>query len=102
MAPQIGVEAGYDEAFVRELDRLCGDDDFPMGTEGEREKELDHGTLVPLYLSTSITGIISWCGSADPDCPLPTITGQDATLPGRQRIWGAVYSLWPAGICPIN
>ena len=40
MAPQIGVEAGYDEAFVRELDRLCGDDDFPMGTEGEREKEL--------------------------------------------------------------
>ncbi len=24
MAPQIGVEAGYDEAFVRELDRLCG------------------------------------------------------------------------------
>ena len=49
MAPQIGVEAGYDEAFVRELDRLCGDDDFPMGTEGEREKELDHGTLVPLY-----------------------------------------------------
>ena len=49
MAPQIGVEAGYDEAFVRELDRLCGDDGFPMGTEGEREKELDHGTLVPLY-----------------------------------------------------
>ena len=32
MAPQIGVEAGYDEAFVRELDRLCGDDGFPMGT----------------------------------------------------------------------
>ena len=53
-------------------------------------------------LLTSITGIISWCGSADPDCPLPTITGQDATLPGQQRIWGAVYSLWPAGICPIN
>ncbi len=74
-----------------------------MGTEGEREKELDHGTLCPaVFLSTSITGIISWCGSADPDVLLPTITGQDATLPGRQRIWGAVYSLWPAGICPIN
>ena len=49
MAPQAGEEAVYDEAFVRELDKLCGEDDFPMGTEGEREKELDHGTLVPLH-----------------------------------------------------
>lgn len=102
MAPQIGVEAGYDEAFVRELDRLCGDDDFPMGTEGRGKRSWTMGLLSRCILSTSITGIISWCGSADPDCPLPTITGQDATLPGRQRIWGAVYSLWPAGICPIN
>ena len=49
MAPQAGEEAVYDEAFVRELDGLCGEDDFPMGTEGERKKELDHGTLVPLH-----------------------------------------------------
>lgn len=41
MAPQIGVEAGYDEAFVRELDRLCGDDDFPMGEERRKGIELD-------------------------------------------------------------
>ena len=32
-------------------------------------------------LSISITGITSWCESADPDCPLPTITGQAGTLP---------------------
>ena len=38
MAPQAGEEAVYDEAFVRELDKLCGEDDFPMGTEGERGK----------------------------------------------------------------
>ena len=68
--PQIGVEAGYDEAFVRELDRLCGDDDFPYGYREGRGKGAGPWDSCPaVILLTSITGIISWCGSADPDCP---------------------------------
>ena len=49
MAPQASAKVMYDEAFVRELEQLCEEADFPMGTEGEKEKELDHGTLVPLF-----------------------------------------------------
>lgn len=49
MAPQAAVKAEYDEAFVRTLEELCERDGFPMGTEGEKDKALDHGTLVPLY-----------------------------------------------------
>ena len=81
MAPQAGEEAVYDEAFVRELDGLCGEDDFPMGTEGERKKSWTMERWSRCILSISITGITSWCESADPDCPLPTITGQAGTLP---------------------
>lgn len=49
LAPQAAVEADYDEEFVTELERLAEQADFPMGTEGERERELDHGTMIPLY-----------------------------------------------------
>ena len=49
MAPQASAKVMYDEAFVRELEQLWEEADFPMGTEGEKEKELDHGTLVPLF-----------------------------------------------------
>lgn len=48
-APQVTVEAEYDEAFARKLEEICLAEDFPMGTEGERDKELDHGTMIPLY-----------------------------------------------------
>lgn len=49
MAPRAALEAEYDVEFVRELEALCQGEDFPMGTEGERDKALDHGTLIPLY-----------------------------------------------------
>lgn len=49
LAPQAAVEADYDEAFITELEHLAGQADFPMGTKGERERELDHGTMIPLY-----------------------------------------------------
>ena len=49
LAPQAAVEAEYDEAFSEELCRLADREDFPMGTEGERDPALDHGTMIPLY-----------------------------------------------------
>lgn len=48
-APQVVVEAEYDEELAKEITRLSDGQDFPMGTQGEREKALDHGTMIPLY-----------------------------------------------------
>lgn len=48
-APQVVVEAEYDYELAEEIVRLSDGQDFPMGTEGERERELDHGTMIPLY-----------------------------------------------------
>ena len=46
-------EVGFSEYYDDELrDRICSladEKDFPAGTMGEREPELDHGTMVPLW-----------------------------------------------------
>ena len=39
----------YDTDFVTALCSLADARDFPAGTEGERNRNLDHGTMVPLY-----------------------------------------------------
>ncbi len=39
----------YDTELVNVLSRLAAEKDFPAGTMGERDKSLDHGTMVPLY-----------------------------------------------------
>ncbi len=48
-AGKVKFEVSYDTAFVEELCRLADMEGFPAGTMGEREKKLDHGTMVPLY-----------------------------------------------------
>ena len=48
-AGQVRIHADYDIEFVHELCGLCDRDEFPAGTMGEREPELDHGTMIPLY-----------------------------------------------------
>lgn len=48
-APQVRFEEEYDEEFVDFLEELARKEQLPVGTEGEREPELDHGTMVPLY-----------------------------------------------------
>lgn len=48
-AKDVSLQVRYDEAFVRQLCALADAEEFPAGTEGEREKRLDHGTMVPLY-----------------------------------------------------
>lgn len=48
-APQVKFRVTYDTEFA---DSLCGIADgrrLPAGTLGERDKRLDHGTMVPLY-----------------------------------------------------
>jgi len=48
-ARRVSVEMEYDAEFVRELSAMAEKEGLPAGVLGERERELDHGTLVPLY-----------------------------------------------------
>ena len=48
-APQVSFDEKYDTELVDEISRIAGQSGIPAGTLGEREKDLDHGTMVPLY-----------------------------------------------------
>ncbi len=48
-APQASMEVSYDAEFVRVLCESAKEAGLQAGTLGEREKKLDHGTMVPLY-----------------------------------------------------
>lgn len=48
-APHVQMEVRYDTEFVEQICKLADAADFPAGTEGERDRRLDHGTMVPLY-----------------------------------------------------
>ncbi len=48
-AGKVRFKVSYDGEFISELAHLLYENGFPGGTEGEREKSLDHATMVPLY-----------------------------------------------------
>lgn len=48
-APQVRFHESYDRELVEEIRSLAQAKGFPAGTMGEREKWLDHGTMVPLW-----------------------------------------------------
>jgi AmmeMemoRadiSam system protein A len=48
-AGQVRMQVAYDERFVDELCVEAMQSDLDAGTMGERDKSLDHGTMVPLY-----------------------------------------------------
>ena len=48
-APKVTFDEKYDYELVNELTDALLEDDFPAGLEGEKKKQLDHGTMVPLY-----------------------------------------------------
>lgn len=48
-APQVSFDVDYDTEFTDTLEDVLDQAGFPAGTKGQREKELDHGTMVPLY-----------------------------------------------------
>ncbi|MBQ6655094.1 MAG: AmmeMemoRadiSam system protein A [Erysipelotrichaceae bacterium] len=48
-ASQVSFEEQYDEDLVREIGRRADLEEFPAGTLGERDPQLDHGTMVPLH-----------------------------------------------------
>ena len=48
-ARSVSFTEEYDEPLVREICDIAEARGFPAGTMGERDRHLDHGTMVPLY-----------------------------------------------------
>ena len=48
-APGVSFEEELDYELVNKLVDITFNNSFPAGIEGERERRLDHGTMVPLY-----------------------------------------------------
>ena len=48
-APEVRFREQYDTELVRRICALARKAGFPAGTEGEKDRRLDHGTMVPLY-----------------------------------------------------
>lgn len=48
-APQVKIRAAYDTEFVRVLADEAQAREVPAGTLGERDRKLDHGTMIPLW-----------------------------------------------------
>ena len=51
-APQVKFEVKYDAEFVNLLANKAMGTGFPAGCLGEKKRELDHGTMVPLWFIT--------------------------------------------------
>ena len=48
-APEVSFREKYDTELVDTLCALAKKQGFPAGTAGEKDRRLDHGTMVPLY-----------------------------------------------------
>ena len=48
-APEVSCEVNYDTELREEVCRIAEQTGLPAGTLGERDKNLDHGVMVPLY-----------------------------------------------------
>ena len=48
-APEIKFREEYDTELVKRICELAEREDFPAGILGEKDAELDHGTMVPLW-----------------------------------------------------
>lgn len=47
-APQVEIKVDYDTELVDTICNLAEAEHFPAGTFGEKQPELDHGTMIPL------------------------------------------------------
>lgn len=58
-AGRVTFDVSYDSEFVSELEKRAHRENIEAGTMGEREKSLDHATMVPLYfLKKAFGGVI--------------------------------------------
>ena len=54
-APQLEIEVTYDEELAKTLTDECQAQKIPGGFLGEQDKNLDHGTMIPLYFLNKYT-----------------------------------------------
>ena len=59
-APQVRFDVQYDEELVNRLAQKAESVHFPAGTLGEKKKELDHGTMVPLWFILKKKAVQHW------------------------------------------
>ncbi len=48
-APEVQIDVEYDTEFVKELCSEAKESDLRAGTLGEKDRSLDHATMIPLY-----------------------------------------------------
>jgi AmmeMemoRadiSam system protein A/AmmeMemoRadiSam system protein B len=48
-APKVKFSTEYDQLLVDEISREARNSGIPAGTKGERDRSLDHATMIPLY-----------------------------------------------------
>ncbi len=48
-APHVKMQVNYDRDFAMSLAMKCSENGIDAGTLGEKDENLDHGTMVPLY-----------------------------------------------------
>lgn len=48
-APQLKFSCAYDEELVKAVETAAKEKNIPAGTLGNRQPDLDHGTMVPMY-----------------------------------------------------
>ena len=53
-APEVKFSEEYDTDLVKRICVLADREGFPAGTLGERDAELDHGTMVPLWFIRNV------------------------------------------------
>ena len=59
-APEEMFQTSYDEELIKEITRIAEYNDIPAGTQGEKDKNLDHGVTVPMwYINQKYTDYMS-------------------------------------------
>jgi len=48
-APQVRITTDYDEQLAKEIEKQAKLSGIPAGTLGQRDRRLDHATMIPLY-----------------------------------------------------
>ena len=96
-ARQERYQVDYDEELTALITRLAREKGFPAGTMGERDKSLDHGTMVPLYFIREAYPAVDSVKESPPATPHPRGRGRwEACLhvPERpeQRLVGARHA----------
>jgi len=112
-AAQVRFEEEYDRELAEAVERLARRRDLPAGTLGQRDKALDHGTMVPLYFIRQVYagGRILRVGLSGLDLGdhyvLGQIIAQAAEETGRRVVWVAsgdlshkLQSYGPYGFAP--